>query len=56
MSKRKQVEGKQRVGKQGEAAPDVLELFHPITAEWFRAVFEEAVDRERVFYRPIVLG
>ena len=56
MSKRKQVEGKQRVGKQGEAAPDVLELFHPITAEWFRAVFEEATAPQREGWPAIARG
>jgi len=56
VSKRKQVEGKQRVGKQGEAAPDVLELFHPITAEWFRAVFEEATAPQREGWPAIARG
>jgi ATP-dependent Lhr-like helicase len=56
VSKRKQVERKKRVGKQGEAAPNVLELFHPITAEWFRAVFEEATAPQREGWPAIARG
>jgi ATP-dependent Lhr-like helicase len=37
-------------------APDVLTLFHPITAEWFRAVFEAATAPQREGWPAISRG
>jgi ATP-dependent Lhr-like helicase len=39
-----------------EALPDVLELFHPITAAWFRAVFEGVTAPQREGWPAIARG
>jgi len=36
--------------------PDALDLFHPITAEWFRAVFESATSPQREGWPAISRG
>jgi len=50
--------GKRSLEAVGEAAPaaDVLELFHPVTAEWFRAVFEGATAPQREGWPAISKG
>jgi ATP-dependent Lhr-like helicase len=41
---------------QGRTASDALDLFHPITAEWFRAVFEQATAPQREGWPAISRG
>ena len=41
---------------EADAAADVLELFHPVTAEWFRAVFEGATAPQREGWPAIARG
>jgi len=60
---RKRTIGKTRKSPGGEnaaAAPtggrDVLDLFHPITAEWFRAVFDDATAPQREGWPAISRG
>jgi ATP-dependent helicase Lhr and Lhr-like helicase len=59
---RKLTAGKTRKppGEERAAAPaggsDVLDLFHPITAEWFRAVFDDATAPQREGWPPISRG
>jgi ATP-dependent Lhr-like helicase len=54
--------GKAKLGKRAsvDAVPatlaTVLDLFHPITAEWFRAVFEEATAPQREGWPAIARG
>src|ERR1700759_1299496 len=36
--------------------PDVLELFHPVTAAWFRAVFEGPTAPQRLGWPAIARG
>ena len=36
--------------------PDVLELFHPVTAAWFRAVFEQPTSPQRLGWPAIARG
>src|SRR5580692_1680577 len=38
------------------AADDVLRLFHPVTAAWFRAVFEQPTAPQRLGWPPIARG
>ena len=38
------------------AAADVLELFHPVTAQWFRAVFEGATAPQSEGWPAIARG
>jgi ATP-dependent Lhr-like helicase len=55
---RKLTEGKTMRSPVGEslAAPAVLDLFHPITAEWFRAVFDDATTPQREGWPAISRG
>jgi ATP-dependent Lhr-like helicase len=36
--------------------PDVLSLFHPVTAEWFRAVFDQPTSPQRLGWPAIANG
>src|SRR6201996_7635829 len=36
--------------------PDVLDLFHPITAAWFRAVFDQPTSPQRLGWPAIARG
>ncbi|HSY34377.1 MAG TPA: crosslink repair DNA glycosylase YcaQ family protein [Acidobacteriaceae bacterium] len=62
MAGRKPTAGKTRnsPGRASAAASaggsDVLDLFHPITAEWFRAVFEDATAPQREGWPAISRG
>src|ERR1700742_4308078 len=40
----------------GSQAGDVLELFHPVTAAWFRAVFENPTAPQRLGWPAIARG
>ena len=40
----------------GQQAKDVLELFHPVTAEWFRAVFDAPTAPQVVGWPAIARG
>ena len=42
--------------KADAAAADVLELFHPVTAEWFRAVFDRPTSPQRLGWPAIAEG
>jgi ATP-dependent Lhr-like helicase len=55
---KKSGKGKRSVEAVSEAVPaaDVLELFHPVTAEWFRAVFEGATAPQREGWPAIAKG
>jgi ATP-dependent Lhr-like helicase len=57
---RKLTAGKTRKSLGGEsgapAGSDVLDLFHPITAEWFRAVFDDATAPQREGWPAISRG
>ena len=44
------------VGTEAESAADVLSLFHPITAAWFRAVFEDVTAPQREGWPSIARG
>jgi ATP-dependent Lhr-like helicase len=48
----------QRVAKKSaaKAEPHVLELFHPVTANWFRAVFEDVTAPQREGWPAIAKG
>ncbi|MGA7810549.1 DEAD/DEAH box helicase, partial [Bradyrhizobium sp.] len=54
--------GKTRKSRDGERVDaragggDVLDLFHPITAEWFRAVFDDATAPQREGWPAISRG
>ena len=61
MAGRKLTAGKRKSpGGESGAAPasgsDVLDLFHPITAEWFRAVFDDATAPQREGWPAISRG
>ena len=48
-----------RPSAEAEAQPsanDVLHLFHPVTAAWFRAVFEEVTAPQREGWPAIARG
>jgi ATP-dependent Lhr-like helicase len=55
---RKQAAGNKTKSPPSEptSAPDVLDLFHPITAEWFRAVFDAATPPQREGWPAISRG
>jgi ATP-dependent helicase Lhr and Lhr-like helicase len=53
--KRKKSPGR-RSGAPAASGRDVLDLFHPITAEWFRAVFEDATAPQREGWPAISRG
>ena len=59
---RKLTAGKTRKPLDGEGAAaragasDVLDLFHPVTAEWFRAVFDDATAPQREGWPAISRG
>ncbi len=44
------------VGTTQAAKTDVLELFHPVTSEWFRAVFEDVTAPQREGWPAIARG
>jgi ATP-dependent Lhr-like helicase len=50
--------GKKTIAKKANAAPeqDALALFHPITANWFRAVFESPTQPQREGWPAIARG
>lgn len=60
MAGRKRIVGKTRKTSSWESAAadgsDVLDLFHPITAEWFRAVFDDATAPQREGWPAISRG
>src|ERR1700722_7228956 len=48
---------KRQKNKITETDPDdALALFHPVTAEWFRAVFDNPTSPQRLGWPPIVRG
>ena len=56
--------GKKRTGRArraepteaGDGPPHVLDLFHPVTAKWFRAVFEDVTAPQREGWPAIAQG
>jgi ATP-dependent Lhr-like helicase len=58
VKKRAKVEAAEAVTEQVtvQTAPDALELFHPVTARWFRAVFEGVTAPQREGWPAIARG
>ena len=44
------------IAPEAAAPPDVLSLFHPVTAQWFRAVFEDVTAPQREGWPAIAHG
>ena len=56
VAKPKTAESALPVAVEATGGADVLELFHPITAAWFRAVFEDATAPQREGWPAIARG
>lgn len=48
--------GKEKPVQKGNSASDALGLFHPVTAEWFRAVFDRPTSPQRLGWPAIARG
>ena len=56
MAPMKQAKKRLKTDAAQAAAADVLELFHPVTAQWFRAVFEGVTAPQREGWPAIARG